>query len=190
MEQGSVKVSSLRSKAPKWFSCFPNSTPRRGIMRKILAVFVLAFFAWPGLVLAGERQVFVPKPSANVPRILVILDHHLAVGRKTKSPAARRLVMEVSGRLEHAFRRVREMRPAEFQSFCEIILRDWDEGDPNFKITCIDRDDTLPYERLPETVDELMKELNGWVQQRGKGSYQNVPFPLHSPPAQSRPSMG
>lgn len=135
----------------------------------------LWLFGCSEIALAGEEQFFVPKKSAKMPNMVIVLEHYL-VERKDQSEAGKSLLLELARRLELDYLKTKKsvVKQIRLEVECVVILRDWGVGDPNFKLACIDKDGSRPFERLPETVDEVMKDLGDWLSQRN--GYQRVPM--------------
>lgn len=138
-------------------------------LRRFLMAFLCAVTVWPGLVLAQKPQVFVPKADAEVAGVVVILEHHL-IERKTSSVAGRRLADQFAKKMEFGFRQMVDNSVVNASAYCEVILRDWGQGEPNFKISCLAAGQSIPFERLPETLDEVLAELKAWIAEHKKRS--------------------
>lgn len=138
-------------------------------LRRFLMAFLCAMAVWPGLVSAQNPQVFVPKAGAEVAGVVVILEHHL-VERKSKSAAGKRLAAQFAQRLQYGFQGMNDDSVVDVSAYCEVILRDWGQGEPNFKISCLSVGQSIPFERLPETLDEVLIELKAWIAEHKRRS--------------------
>lgn len=151
---------------------------------------VFAVLCLPALTLAQQAQMFVPKKGAAVTDLAIVLEWH-PIGRQTESVAAKRLSAELTKQLGFAFRKLATGDRILFRGYCQIILRDWSLGEPNFQIGCRLLDGSNPpFERLPETPEEVVKELKDWMAQYKtypekvypeRPQLELEPMPVHQP---------
>ncbi len=142
--------------------------------RSFLGGFLFAMAVWPGPALAQKPQVFIPKAGAEVAGVVVIFEH-LLVERKTGSVAGKRLATQFAKKLRFGFQKMESGSTVDASSYCEVILRDWGQGEPNFKISCLAVGQFIPFERLPETLDEVLADLKAWIVERKKQSERPAP---------------
>ncbi len=149
-------------------------------MNRLVLACVLAF--WFGLVSAQELQVFVPKAGSSLTGVTVTFEHYL-IERRTESVAGKRLASEFAKKLESDFRKINGNSVVVPSAHCEVILRDWNRGEPNFKISCLATGQYVPYEQLSETLDEVLTELRNWTIEFKKRSENRRPRLRLVPPS-------
>lgn len=150
------------------------------------AIFFFCIITWPGFVLAQNTETFVSRVNAPGTDVVIVFEHHL-IERKSESVAGKRLAVEFAKRIESVgFRKTKKSEAVVVKSaYCEVILRDWVLGEPNFKIACLSIGQLVPYERLPETLDEVLAELNTWFVEHKKRLARPKPVmpPVPEPPS-------
>lgn len=145
-------------------------------MRLFLAVCMVLLGTMSDETLAGSEQVLVPVGKEYDKGVAIVIETVSFIAAPTgsdddgalKSVAAKKQLRVLRQVLEVSFRPARKNDYGQFSALCNIIVREWDEGEPNFLVKCFSEamwKDDDPFYSPPTFLDkaeEVKSMIDGW----------------------------